>query len=86
MLWSAFIDKNFVRAVLLDFSAAFAIIDHNLLLKNVGVVDLHHLPYYGLRVTYLIEHRGFSLIKASLMQIQLSVVSRRAAYLGCLFS
>ena len=39
--------------------------------KNVGVMDLHPLPYYGFRVTYLIEHRGFSLMEASLMQIQL---------------
>ena len=27
--------------------------------RNVGVMDLHPLPNYELRVTFLIEHRGF---------------------------
>ena len=42
-------------------------------------MDLHPLSYYGLRVNYLIEPIVFSLMEASLMHIQLSVVYRRAA-------
>jgi hypothetical protein len=34
-------DKIIVEAVLLDFSAAFDIIDHRLLLENVCVMALH---------------------------------------------
>ena len=46
-------------------------------------MDLHPLSYHGLRVINLIEHIGFSLLmEALLMQIQLSVVYRRAAGLG----
>ena len=43
--WLREIDNtNIVGAVLLDFSAAFDIIDHNLLLeKNVCVMALHPL-------------------------------------------
>ena len=52
--WLKVVDsKKIGGAVLLDFSAAFNVIDHNLLLKKPRYY-LHPLPYYGLRVTYLI--------------------------------
>ena len=52
--------ETHVLAVLLDFSVAFDIIDYNLLLKKP-------LPYHGFRAIYFIEHKGFSLMEASLM-------------------
>ena len=58
--WVKEIDNNkIVGAVLLDFSAAFDIIDHNLAFQP--------LPYHGFRAIYLIELKGFSFIEASLM-------------------
>jgi hypothetical protein len=48
-----------VGTVLLDFSAAFDIIDHNVLFSKRMCMVLHPLPYHGLRAIYPIEHRVF---------------------------
>ena len=47
-----------VGAVLLDFSAAFDVIDHTLLLKTTHLVWLY-LPTHGWRVIYPTESRVF---------------------------
>ena len=59
--WLREIDnKKIAGAVLLDLSAAFDIIDHNLLLKNVSAMAFQPLPYCGFRAIYLIELKGVS--------------------------
>ena len=66
--WLKEIDnKKIVGAILLDFSAAVDIIDHNLLLKNVCVMAFQPLPYHGFWAIYLTELKVFSLMEASLM-------------------
>jgi hypothetical protein len=42
--WLREIDNKIVGAPLLDFSAAFDIIDHNLLFKNVCALAFQPLP------------------------------------------
>ena len=42
--WLSEIDKKIVGALLLDFSAAFDIIDHNLLFRNVFAMAFQPLP------------------------------------------
>jgi hypothetical protein len=51
-------------AFLLDFPAAFEMIDNNLLLEK-PVMALHSLLYCGFRVTCLSEYRACSLMEAS---------------------
>ena len=67
-----------VLAVLLDFSAAFDIIDHELLLKNSLVMALHHLPSRGWKVIYPIGRRECFSMEVSLTSHMYSAVSLRA--------
>ena len=57
-------NKKIVVAVLLDFNAAFDIIDHTLLLC---IMAFQPLLYHGFRAIYLIQLRRFSLMETSLM-------------------
>ena len=64
--WLREIDnKNIVGAVLLDFSAAFDIINHSLLPEKHMCYGFTSLLYCGYRVNCLTEHRGRSLMEAS---------------------
>ena len=47
-------NKKIVGIVLLDFSAAIDIIDHNLLYKKNGCMVFQALPYHGFRAIYSI--------------------------------
>jgi hypothetical protein len=67
--WEKLIIKKIVGAVLLDFSAAFHIIDHNLVLKNV-CVRAHCLLYCGFRVTCLTEQRVFNRRLYNIIQVE----------------
>ena len=58
--WMKYIDNmKIVGAVLLDFSAAFDIFDHDLLLRKCMFYGFQPLPYRGFRAIYLIELRVF---------------------------
>ena len=68
-------NKMIVRAVLLDFSAAFDVIDHKLLLKNSLALALHHLPTDGWGDIYPIEPGFWSSMEASLISDMSSALS-----------
>ena len=59
-------DEKIVGAVLLDFSAAFDIIDH-VFEKKLCVMAFQPLPCHGFRAINQIQHGVFSLMEASLM-------------------
>ena len=48
-----------------EFSSAFDIVDHSLLLKKIYVMALYPLLYRELRITCLTKHRGCSLLEAT---------------------
>jgi hypothetical protein len=64
--WLKYIYNKIVGAVLVGFSAAFDIIDHNLLLRTYVMAFQPQLLIYDM-VIYLIQLKGFSLMDTSLM-------------------
>ena len=62
---------------IVDFSAAFDFIDHNLLLRKR--MSFQPLPHRGFKAIYITELSGLSLMEASLMATTKGMVYRREA-------